>query len=314
MSDESNKDASESMPWNTNDAESPGFTSYKWGANAKIYRGANIDFTTGVKSSSVLGASNSNVLGLYNSNVFGGYISNYGPLSCSNYLGWRWTNIIGYDTQYIAYNTQKTVAGKEMTWVKDDKYDFLSKNAYKFVSGKETKVELKNVGATSYQNLDFTPLKEGYAETFTSYSATDKLLAAQTTYQAISGADHKILSGQNVLVQAIGNVNMASNTGATVSSNGATKLLSATDVTVAGNESATFSGGGVVLKFANGSAYLGPEVTLGMPAIAVVVTPADTSAAAAAIAAAAAAQAAAETAATQAELAAGIFLDALEAI
>jgi hypothetical protein len=243
-------------PWNDG-GQQPSKTVYKWGMYMKAVKGMNSSITEGLSTTTVLGASQ----------------NFYTPLYMSTTVGYSKTNVIGRRGTTITGNETKGVWGREIKQNKMDKYEFFNANTYKFIGGKDYKIEAKEGGSTvdgadengNVGTYEVKPYQKNYHEVFQAYAKNQSTIAShsissisQGTYELGSvGAFNIVSQGQGISLLAQDGYLIQGGQTATITGTNSLSLSSDNQVTA--------SGGGAQIQLAGGKATIGPTVDLGVP-------------------------------------------------
>jgi len=154
-----------------------------------------------------------------------------------------------------------------------DKYEFFNANTYKFIGGKDYKIEAKEGGATvdgadengNVGTYEVKPYQKNYHEVFQAYAKNQSTIASnsissisQGTYELGSvGAFNIVSQGQGISLLALDGYLIQGGQTATITGTNSLSLSSDNQVTA--------SGGGAQIQLAGGKATIGPTVDLGVP-------------------------------------------------
>lgn len=260
------------------EGEEPSSKTYRWGVNKKVVKGVNTDTTYGVK--------NSNTVGLYFSTV-GNPVLATGAIAVAVGLNFGiklaggpgsyafFTTLLPgkfeilysdkWDVQFFTNNkfvlgTDNKNTGGEWVNCRGHKYETYYGDLYKYMYGKEYKIEAKG-------NSE----KQSFIKTFKTYATNWKAFSDYTDSKA--SKDNTVDAGEDVLINAGRDVTATSTRHIALIASQNAQLGAVNNLVLNAGATAKLTGGteleagitGAGMKVTAGKVTLGPLVDIGIP-------------------------------------------------
>jgi len=246
----------------------------RWGVGAKLTKGASVDVTVGIKNSNVVGLSFGTVGNPATAVMMGAFAALTLPLGVSPSSYGRFTTILPGKLEILYsdksevqfFSNRKFILGTEWSntggsWstCRGHKYETYYGDLYKFIYGKENKIEAGQ--DTEIKNI--IKSKWDFAERATDYADHKKSLASK---------DNSLTAGEKVTVKAGTNLSMVGESGFELKTPLKGKVSATQDLLLKGGKtkvegtkglSLITNGGYVEVK--PGNVKIGPKVDIGLP-------------------------------------------------